>query len=42
LPDIIHEISFDVQNNEKVGIFGRTGSVKSTLSLGFLRIIELS
>ena len=42
LPDVIHGISFDIFAKEKVGIVGRTGAGKSTLTLGLMRIIELS
>eukprot|EP01016_Furgasonia_blochmanni_P032168 TRINITY_DN3319_c0_g3_i6.p1 TRINITY_DN3319_c0_g3~~TRINITY_DN3319_c0_g3_i6.p1 ORF type:complete len:371 (-),score=150.79 TRINITY_DN3319_c0_g3_i6:152-1183(-) len=42
LPDVIHGISFSIANREKVGVVGRTGSGKSTLTLGLLRILELS
>jgi len=42
LPNVIHGISFDVKGKEKVGIVGRTGSGKSTITLGLLRILELS
>ncbi len=41
-PEIIHGLNFDFAQNEKIGIIGRTGSGKSTLTLGFLRILELS
>jgi len=42
LPEIIKGISFDFKENEKIGVVGRTGSGKSTLTLGLMRIIELS
>jgi|JI6StandDraft_1071083.scaffolds.fasta_scaffold20318_5 ABC-type multidrug transport system fused ATPase/permease subunit len=42
LDDVIHGISFDVEQKSKIGIVGRTGSGKSTLTLGLLRILELS
>jgi ABC-type multidrug transport system fused ATPase/permease subunit len=37
----LKNISFSINNNEKIGIVGRTGSGKSTLSLTLFRIIEL-
>ncbi|KAJ2158497.1 hypothetical protein GGF46_003735 [Coemansia sp. RSA 552] len=37
---VLHAISFNVNHGEKIGIVGRTGSGKSTLSLAFLRFIE--
>ncbi|PIA19108.1 hypothetical protein COEREDRAFT_90472 [Coemansia reversa NRRL 1564] len=42
LPPVIHGISFEVRPREKVGIVGRTGAGKSSLTLGMLRIIEAS
>jgi ABC-type multidrug transport system fused ATPase/permease subunit len=39
---VIHGISFDIKAKEKIGIIGRTGSGKSTMTLGLLRILELS
>jgi len=42
MPYVIHGISFDIKAKEKVGVVGRTGSGKSTLTLGFLRILEIS
>lgn len=42
LDDVIHGISFDVESKSKIGVVGRTGSGKSTLTLGLLRILELS
>ncbi|KAJ2613508.1 Transporter of the ATP-binding cassette (ABC) [Coemansia sp. RSA 1365] len=42
LPPVIHGISFEVRPREKVGIVGRTGAGKSSLTLGMLRIVEAS
>lgn len=42
LPEVIHGISFDIKPCEKIGIVGRTGSGKSTMTLGLLRILEMS
>lgn len=38
---VIKGISFSINSFEKVGVVGRTGSGKSTLTLGLLRILEL-
>lgn len=40
LPMVLKGISFEVKSGEKVGIVGRTGSGKSSLILGLLRIVE--
>ncbi|KAJ2800586.1 Transporter of the ATP-binding cassette (ABC), partial [Coemansia guatemalensis] len=42
LPPVIHGISFEVRPREKVGIVGRTGAGKSSLTLAMLRIVEAS
>lgn len=42
LEDVIHGITFDVAAKAKIGVVGRTGSGKSTLTLGLLRILELA
>ena len=42
LPLVIKKISFDIKENAKIGIVGRTGSGKSTMTLGLLRILELT
>ncbi|KAJ3120151.1 hypothetical protein HK098_004819 [Nowakowskiella sp. JEL0407] len=41
LPYVIKEISFDITPGEKIGIVGRTGAGKSTLSLAFFRIVNI-
>ena len=40
LPDVLHNLNFEVNPGEKVGILGRTGSGKSTLALSFFRFVE--
>ncbi len=42
MPLVIHGINFSINKNEKIGVVGRTGSGKSTLSLGLLRMLELT
>ncbi len=42
LPTVIKKISFDIKSKAKIGIVGRTGSGKSTMTLGLLRILELA
>jgi len=37
---VLKDVSFDVQGSEKVGIVGRTGAGKSSLTLALFRIIE--
>ena len=36
-PDVLHNISFDIQPKERVGVVGRTGAGKSSLALSLLR-----
>ncbi|TFY83125.1 hypothetical protein EWM64_g881 [Hericium alpestre] len=38
-PKVLHDISFQINSGERVGIVGRTGSGKSSLTLSLLRCI---
>ncbi|TCD64624.1 hypothetical protein EIP91_003858 [Steccherinum ochraceum] len=38
-PSVLHDVSFTVNSGERVGIVGRTGSGKSSLTLALLRCI---
>ncbi|KAJ7132157.1 multidrug resistance-associated ABC transporter [Mycena epipterygia] len=38
-PTVLHDISFHIKSGERVGIVGRTGSGKSSLTLSLLRCI---
>ena len=42
LPLVLKNLKFDIQSKEKIGVVGRTGSGKSTLTLGLLRILEMT
>ncbi|CAI2178694.1 732_t:CDS:10 [Funneliformis geosporum] len=42
LEPVLHHVSFEISGQEKVGIVGRTGSGKSTMSLSLFRFIEPS
>ncbi|KAJ2213747.1 hypothetical protein EV179_003546 [Coemansia sp. RSA 487] len=39
---VLHDISLSVKHGEKIGVVGRTGAGKSTMSLALLRFIEAS
>ncbi|KAG8864753.1 hypothetical protein FRB96_003338, partial [Tulasnella sp. 330] len=38
-PEVLHNLSFEIKAGERVGIVGRTGAGKSSLSFAFLRMI---
>jgi len=38
-PKVLHDVSFNIQSGERVGVVGRTGSGKSSLTLALLRCI---
>ncbi|KAF7366640.1 ATP-binding cassette transporter [Mycena sanguinolenta] len=38
-PKVLHDLSFNIQPGERVGVVGRTGSGKSSLTLALLRCI---
>ncbi|KAF5334268.1 hypothetical protein D9758_015549 [Tetrapyrgos nigripes] len=42
LPNVLHNISLSVRPGEKIGIVGRTGAGKSSLTLALLRIVEFA
>ncbi|EDO43433.1 predicted protein, partial [Nematostella vectensis] len=39
-PPVIKKLTFEINSGEKIGIVGRTGAGKSTLSLALFRILE--
>ncbi|KAL7808977.1 P-loop containing nucleoside triphosphate hydrolase protein [Trichoderma aethiopicum] len=40
LPAVLKGVSFNVKNNERVGVIGRTGAGKSSLTLALFRFLE--
>ncbi|KAG9012444.1 hypothetical protein FRB94_006059 [Tulasnella sp. JGI-2019a] len=38
-PEVLHDVTFEVRAGERVGVVGRTGAGKSSLSLALLRMI---
>lgn len=41
LDTVLKDISFTIKSKEKIGVVGRTGSGKSTITLCMLRVLEL-
>ena len=41
LPFVLRDLSFSIKPGEKVGVIGRTGAGKSTLSQALFRMVEL-
>lgn len=38
-PEVLHQLSFTIPSGSKIGVVGRTGSGKSSLTLSLLRLI---
>lgn len=38
-PEVLHDLNFEIKAGERVGVVGRTGSGKSSLTLSLLRCI---
>jgi len=38
-PNVLHDVTFEIKSGERVGVVGRTGAGKSSLSLSLLRMI---
>ncbi|KZS93246.1 P-loop containing nucleoside triphosphate hydrolase protein [Sistotremastrum niveocremeum HHB9708] len=41
-PEVLHNLSFNIKSGERIGVVGRTGSGKSSLTLSLLRCIYTS
>jgi ABC-type multidrug transport system fused ATPase/permease subunit len=41
LPPVLHGLSFSVEKNERLGVVGRTGAGKSSLTLAIFRFLEV-
>jgi len=39
--EVLRGLSFEIEGGKKIGIVGRTGAGKSTISLAISRIVEL-
>ena len=42
LPDILHDVSFDIRGGQRVGIVGATGGGKSTLAKAFFSFVDIT
>ncbi|ORX36438.1 P-loop containing nucleoside triphosphate hydrolase protein [Kockovaella imperatae] len=42
LNPVLHDVSFSVQGGEKVGIVGRTGAGKTSITVSLFRLVELA
>jgi ABC-type multidrug transport system fused ATPase/permease subunit len=42
MPDILHDVSFQVQGGQRVGIVGATGGGKSTLAKAFFSFVDVT
>lgn len=40
LPAVLHGVSFSVEKNQRLGVVGRTGAGKSSLTLAIFRFLE--
>src|SRR5277367_124782 len=40
LPPVLHRLSFSVEKNQRLGVVGRTGAGKSSLTLAIFRLLE--
>ncbi|ODA77544.1 hypothetical protein RJ55_07173 [Drechmeria coniospora] len=40
LPPVLNGVSFNIRNNERIGVIGRTGAGKSSLTLALFRFLE--